>query len=476
MDDQLELPTSIVSKDQQDEDGASSGDEGMPDWTNIPGVRGLSRAIIPKRGEKEFEPAKGGATALQSHVLAKSQNAMFSALKGSRGAGSKTISYAVWYSTLGRAHVTVARGTHFSTLGHSALREPEPNSDSTKPQKRLELMPEEALYLMERGSLFCWKENTTSAAMGDEPVPDFDDCNVSIGAPMSVQQAFTEMIGVDGLEIQHYLVYAYLKRLGYTVNRASAPAKTPLYPLPPLNNANAGTFLHKLRSSIGSILRHLAWPIRRIQLTLGSFLFTYHGTSIGGMLGLMPRSFTNTSVFKSLRTMASGHDIPLRQYRPDSSTSNGDTPFKVFWNVWKPSTPWRKLDVPKPDFEIAVVDARKTPVPDIYQLTEMFASAEPRPPPPPRKRGLPNTKTAPQPTQQQRHLPPKNANDSKPPNLWNRICQRIGLASSAPTTQKPNPFVHLKAGRKSVIVAAVDGSMISLVRFGEGDFTSWPMV
>jgi hypothetical protein len=36
MDDQLELPTSIVPKDQQDEDGESSGDEGMPDWTNIP--------------------------------------------------------------------------------------------------------------------------------------------------------------------------------------------------------------------------------------------------------------------------------------------------------------------------------------------------------------------------------------------------------------------------------------------------------
>ncbi|KDN40083.1 hypothetical protein RSAG8_08404, partial [Rhizoctonia solani AG-8 WAC10335] len=377
MDDQLELPTSIVSKDQQDEDGESSGDEGMPDWTNIPGVRGLSRAIIPKRGEKEFEPAEGGATALQSHVLARSQNAMFSALKGSRGAGSKTISYAVWYPTLGRAHVTVARGTHFSTLGHSAIREPEPNSNSTKAQKRLELMPEEALYLMERGSLFCWKENAVSASMRDELDSDLDDCNVSIGAPMSVQQAFTEMIGVDGLEIQHYLVYAYLKRLGYTVNRASAPANTPLYPLPPPNNAKSGALLHKLCSLLAPILRHLASPIRMIQSILGPFLFTYHGASIGGMLGLMSRSFTNTSIFESLRTMASGHDMPLRQYRPEQSASNRNTTFKAFWNIWKPSTPWRKLDVPKPDFEIAVVDARKTPVPDIYQLTENKVRSRP---------------------------------------------------------------------------------------------------
>ncbi|CAE6469595.1 unnamed protein product [Rhizoctonia solani] len=474
MDDQLELPTSVVPKDQQDDDGESSGDEGMPDWTNIPGVRGLSRAVIPKRGEKEFEPAAGGATALQSHVLSRSRNAMLSALQGSRGAGSKTISYAVWYPDLGRAHVTVARGTHFSTLGHSALREPAPGSGSTKSQKRLELMPEEALYLMERGSLFCWKENEISASMNDELNSDFDDCNLTSGVPMSVQQGFTEMIGVDGLELQHYLVYAYLKRLGYTVSRASAPDNTPLYPLAPPNNLSTTKFSHKVRSSLVSIFQGLFSSIGRIQSKLGSLLFGYHGASIGGMIGLMPHSFTNGSIFHSLRTMVSGHDVPLRRKELGTFSSNGNTTFKVFWNVWKPSTPWRKLDVPKPDFEIAVVDARETPVPDIYQLTEMFASAEPRPPPPPRKRGPPNAKAASQSTQN-KPSQPKKANEAVPPSLWNRVCQIVGLSSLTPT-QRPNPFVHLKAGRKSVIVAAVDGGMISLVRFGEGDFTSWPMV
>jgi tRNA-splicing endonuclease subunit Sen54 len=67
-------------------------------------------------------------------------------------------------------------------------------------------MPEEVLYLMERGSLFCWKESEVSASMKDELESDFDDCNLTIGTPMSVQQGFTELIGVDGLELQHYLV------------------------------------------------------------------------------------------------------------------------------------------------------------------------------------------------------------------------------------------------------------------------------
>ncbi|KAG9125703.1 tRNA-splicing endonuclease subunit sen54 [Ceratobasidium sp. 392] len=317
MDDQLELPTSIVPKDQQDEENGSSDEEGMPDWTNIPGIRGLSRAVIPKRGEKEFEPAAGGATALQSHVLSKSRNAMFDALRGSRGA-----------SRIARAHVLVARGTHFSMLGHSAVRQTNlTNVESNKPQKRLELMPEEALYLMERGSLFCWRESEAPDALSTHlnDTPDLEDCDLSYGAPMTMQQAFAEMIGKEELSLQCYIVHS----------------------------------------------------------------------------------------------------------------------------------------------------ARKTPIPDIHQLSELFASVEPRPPPPPRKRGPPNAKAG---VSQQKSSIQKQIQD-KPASIWDRMRRAFGFQPpQAPPTQTPNPFVHLKAGRKSVIVAAVDGSMTHLVRFGEGDFASWPMV
>jgi tRNA-splicing endonuclease subunit Sen54 len=67
-------------------------------------------------------------------------------------------------------------------------------------------MPEETLYLMERGSLFCWKECDIPMSLNEQLDSDFEDCDLTIGAPMSVQQAFTEMIGVDGLNLHHYLV------------------------------------------------------------------------------------------------------------------------------------------------------------------------------------------------------------------------------------------------------------------------------
>ena len=53
-----------------------------------------------------------------------------------------------------------------------------------KLQKRLELLPEGAIYLIERGSLFCWKDIQAG----------LDDIE---GAPITVQQAFTELIGKD---------------------------------------------------------------------------------------------------------------------------------------------------------------------------------------------------------------------------------------------------------------------------------------
>ena len=113
---------------------------------------------------------------------------------------SKTISYGVWHPDIARAHVTIARGIHFTNMGHSVAR---PTSGSTdgiqKNLKRLELLPEEALYLVERGAMFCWKDTdaVNTSALGLEDME---------GAPMSVQQAFAEMICKEDLSLEKYQV------------------------------------------------------------------------------------------------------------------------------------------------------------------------------------------------------------------------------------------------------------------------------
>ena len=179
-----------------------------------------TRPVIVKRGEKDFEPAQGGGSGLQRHNLERARSAMFDALRSTRTisrcvrvhpypnapfthpscARSKSVSYAVWYPNLARAHVTVARGVHFTSMGHSIQRPASSLASGKSLKKRLELLPEETLYLVEKGALFCWK------ASRDRPGEDVDWHSASQGSPMSVQQAYAEMIGTQDLTLDRYQV------------------------------------------------------------------------------------------------------------------------------------------------------------------------------------------------------------------------------------------------------------------------------
>jgi tRNA-splicing endonuclease subunit Sen54 len=107
MDDSLELPSAtpfqnIPVHQPEDDDERSSGDEDAGlDWAKLQCVAdipiaargrsmirkprfGVLRPVIPKRGEKEYEPAPGGGSGLQSHVLDRARQAMFDALRATR--------------------------------------------------------------------------------------------------------------------------------------------------------------------------------------------------------------------------------------------------------------------------------------------------------------------------------------------------------------------------------------------------------
>ena len=91
-------------------------------------------------------------------------------------------------------------------MGHSVQRSTSSSSPPTASgkslKKRLELLPEEALYLVEKGAVFCWKASSDDGP--GEEVIDWDSS--SQGAPMSVQQAYAEMIGTQELTLDRYQV------------------------------------------------------------------------------------------------------------------------------------------------------------------------------------------------------------------------------------------------------------------------------
>ncbi|RPD62557.1 hypothetical protein L226DRAFT_504091 [Lentinus tigrinus ALCF2SS1-7] len=461
MDDNLELPTAAPKPEasqDRDEEEQSSGDEDQgPDWTKIPGLN-VARPVIPKRGEKDFEPTTQGGSGLQRHVLDRSRSAMLEALKATRTISHKSVSHAIWYPQLGRAHVTVAKGIHLSTMGHSVARASEGSEDAKKVQKRLELLPEEALYLVERGAMFCWKPT-------DVPLHKTLHLDDMEGVPMSVQQAYAEMIGAEDLTFERYQVYAYLRRLGYVVTRTKPPS--PDYPVPP-------PFPNQVSTSI----------VGRLFSAVNSFLSRIVRIFTGGCDWWRPICFSrwlhhnmnNKSLFKSLRFLPSGYDIPLHVQRAPEAPP---TPYQIFYNLYKPSTTFKKTASPPPDFSVVIVNARTTPMPTISELTDLFGELPELPPPVPRKR----MSFAQQKQAAAAVAESKQTASQAPfaqPSLLRRsfawIWPMPGADNNAKTPPRPTyPFPSLKSGKKMVVVAAVDAGTISFFRFGQGVFTEWPM-
>ena len=111
---------------------------------------------------------------------------MHDALCGERTHTSKVHVEGIWRPEQNLTEVHIARGTHSKTIG---------KADS---KGVLWLLPEETIYMVERGNLECWWEE---------------------GVPMSLQGAYASCLrGCGGLE--RYQVYSYLKRAGYILQRA----------------------------------------------------------------------------------------------------------------------------------------------------------------------------------------------------------------------------------------------------------------
>ncbi|KAI6122040.1 hypothetical protein F5141DRAFT_999053, partial [Pisolithus sp. B1] len=95
------------------------------------------RPVIPERGEKDFEPVHGRDSDLQLHDLDQARGAMFETLRPQRG-----------ISSMGHpiSRASGIFGSMEAELGKSY-----------KTEKRLDLLPEEAIYVIEREVLFCYR-------------------------------------------------------------------------------------------------------------------------------------------------------------------------------------------------------------------------------------------------------------------------------------------------------------------------------
>ncbi|KIK55364.1 hypothetical protein GYMLUDRAFT_205657 [Collybiopsis luxurians FD-317 M1] len=490
MDDNLQQPNAepkIRLGDEVDEEEQLSGDEDEgPDWTKL--IPNAARPIIPKRGDKEFEPSKHGGSGLQQHILNRSRNAMFEALRATRTISNKSVSYGTWHPSLSRVSVTISRGSAMNSIGHAVPREIAMPNGIIKTQKRLELLPEEAIYLIERGSLICWKESTITEYPNDGT---FEDVS---GSPMTVQQAYTEMIGREDLTMDRYQVYTYLKRLGYTVTRSKPPSV--FYPVaapyPPSisTQLSSTSFMKRLASLFSSWISKLFSPI---------FSHVFDWWRPLKISPWLRREKNYNFIFRSLRLIPSGHKVPI--YLPPD-TNSPPSPYEPFFNLYKPPTPFKKSAPPPPDYQIVVVNARTTPMPSLRELTAIYDNAPELPPPQPRIRNPPQIQglsykkssnaTSENPSSNLSQPQTRTRNPDAPPEPDGKTSKSSSwtLAGSIPWSswlstkssqppnnkaeRKPNPFAVLRQGKKTAIIATVDAGTINIFRFAQGAFETGP--
>lgn len=417
-------------------DGAAAAEEAMEDempdyklFMSMFDKRGVSSKTI-RKGEKDFE-AHG--TRAQDGVLETSRRALEDVLSYTRihrGDGWVRGWYVPDFWRAETDHVGVLdprqddgrlnlrdrvvvveheRGSWMKDIGRSVPAGTNGSEAHKAGVGRLWLLPEEALHMVERGTLDLWwpyRQLEELLAPGAASGPDDYD----VGVPLSLEAAYSLLLGEDGergkISLPRYQVFTHLKRGGFHVLRApeeQAPAD-----LDSSASINPGmTVLQRLFALLG-----LGDDTRQKEPRKHSF---------GPMVspGLY-RAYN--PIYEQLSL------LPRHKPRPITSAAAAtppQDPYKVFFHVWKSGgAPFSKRAPPAPNFRIAVSDTDNYALPTLEEVTALLEST------------------------------PLDEPGSNP--AWRGNPGRL--------------YQRLKHGHRNVLVAIVDRGLVNYMRFGEGAF------
>jgi len=339
---------------------------------------------IPKRGEKDFE---SHGTKHQDGILEASRQAMHDVLDYTRVHTPRGHTRAFYYgkevmegNEVGRQwrqgltddHVVLlesSKGPHFKTMGQPTLGTSSSN---------LWLLPEEALYLVERGTLDLWwpsrssfkgflyeelNENENETEIQGQNDPDEDE-----GVPMSLQACYAMLLGDDSekgkVSLDRYSVYANLKRTGYVVMRARGQNSQVDSPgndqvgCAPVESPSIFNWLFG-RIFAEEEVKHSSYG----PLVKPGMYRSYH--AIYRQIAIIPRH------------------TPLPTI-PAHLIQEPENPFRVVYELWQATkiNTFAKTSPGPPDFRVAITDSRSSSLPTLKQMTSMLESTPWNPPPP----------------------------------------------------------------------------------------------
>ncbi|KAK5083462.1 tRNA-splicing endonuclease subunit sen54 [Lithohypha guttulata] len=268
------------------------------------------------------------------------------------------------------------------------------------------LLPEEALFLLERGTLdlryAVEKEEEDLEAMavnGERPnivdekttSPDLESGGqeLKIGdIPLSLQGAYAAFIGKSGLTLERYIVFANLRRAGYIVQRAptwhGALEKEAIAHEDLPSTSEDPRAIHEHSQSPAStslVYRLLSWLF---QPTTKPTTIPCHNMMTGPLIspGLF-RSYGD--IFRQLylipqhnTTIPPPISEPIISFSDSNTLSQppSDTRLLPTYHVSKPSAlaGYKKSSPPSPHYTIVVLDARTSTIPTSAQIGDLLAS------------------------------------------------------------------------------------------------------
>ncbi|CCU74405.1 unnamed protein product [Blumeria hordei] len=384
--------------------------EETQDFRFLANIISQSSSQLPKRGEKDFEPH---GTKHQEGILEASRNAMHAALSHTRSHNPKNHVRGFYFGDeyegvcniarqgLYDDHVVLvqqAKGPHFKTIGKMTTGQKTPS---------LWLLPEEALYLIERGFLdLCWPADKENVGERDIKEVEHESDRNETALPLSLQAAYALLVGDDDekgkVSLHRYTVYANLRRTGYVVLRA--PDFDPLvHDMAQASKSNHSNFQ-------ASMFHRLFGRLFTDRIDRNE----YESLVKAGMY----RSYGD--IYRQITI------IPRHKPQPARSTAlpSSEDPYRVVFYLWKADRmlTFSKRNPSPPDFRLAIVDAQTESVPSLMQMISLLESTQ-----------------------------------YAPPDIQS-------LAGAGKIYQR------LKHGWRSVILAVVDQGVISFLKLGESAF------
>ncbi|KAF9903948.1 tRNA-splicing endonuclease subunit sen54 [Linnemannia zychae] len=307
------------------------------------------------KGKSQALPNRDAKAAQDPDAVLKEQyDAFFHVISEERRLQEKTLCRAVYEPDMSLFRVTVNKGTHFVSMGHTV-------------KGNIYLYPEEALYLVDRSSLAIQHDGVDISLQ--------QTWRLYLTQPQNRAGQWDSTRAMD-----LYLVYAYLKRLGYVVTRPGtydphpADSKSQTAAAPTSSGLTLGTRSPWLSSFLWRVLVDSWKAGTRIVITgLRRWFEPLSGlwnSRLHKPLVANNEQLTHEQILQRIRIIPSRRLVQLEE---DSKKEGKKYIWKqkVDFEVYKPGGAFKKRQPGIPDYRVVVVGSKDS-IPTLEELGDMM--------------------------------------------------------------------------------------------------------